>query len=93
MTLPTTRRRCLQAALPAATFGALASRADLAHARTDAAPGRMPVLFVGHGNPMNALQDNEFTRALRAWGSTRSARRTFQVNRRSPCSKASRPQR
>ena len=25
-------------------------------------PPRMPVLFVGHGSPMNALQDNEFSR-------------------------------
>jgi len=25
--------------------------------------GRMPVLFVGHGNPMNAIEDNEFSRA------------------------------
>jgi len=25
---------------------------------------RMPVLFVGHGNPMNALYDNPFTRSL-----------------------------
>ena len=24
---------------------------------------KMPVLFVGHGSPMNALEDNEFTRA------------------------------
>ncbi len=24
--------------------------------------GRMPVLFVGHGNPMNAISDNDFTR-------------------------------
>lgn len=24
---------------------------------------KMPVLFVGHGNPMNALEDNEFSRA------------------------------
>lgn len=23
---------------------------------------RMPVLFIGHGNPMNAIQDNEYTR-------------------------------
>jgi 4,5-DOPA dioxygenase extradiol len=28
----------------------------------------MPALFVGHGNPMNALQDNEYTRAWRALG-------------------------
>lgn len=29
---------------------------------------RMPVLFVGHGNPMNALYDNAFTKTLNAWG-------------------------
>ncbi len=27
--------------------------------------GRMPALFLAHGNPMNALADDEFTRALR----------------------------
>jgi 4,5-DOPA dioxygenase extradiol len=29
---------------------------------------RMPVLFVGHGSPMNALEDNAFTRMLHQWG-------------------------
>lgn len=29
---------------------------------------RMPTLFVGHGNPMNALQDNPFTRGWQALG-------------------------
>ncbi len=29
---------------------------------------RMPVVFIGHGNPMNALYDNTFTRALAAAG-------------------------
>jgi 4,5-DOPA dioxygenase extradiol len=28
----------------------------------------MPALFVGHGNPMNALQDNDWTRAWRRLG-------------------------
>jgi 4,5-DOPA dioxygenase extradiol len=28
-------------------------------------PDEMPVLFVGHGSPMNAIEDNEFSRA---WG-------------------------
>jgi len=33
-------------------------------------PGRrMPALFLGHGNPMNALADNDFTRALERLGS------------------------
>jgi len=26
---------------------------------------RMPVLFVGHGSPMNIMMDNAFTRSLR----------------------------
>jgi 4,5-DOPA dioxygenase extradiol len=29
---------------------------------------RMPVLFIGHGNPMNAIEDNEFSRAWSAAG-------------------------
>jgi 4,5-DOPA dioxygenase extradiol len=30
------------------------------------APDRLPVLFLGHGSPMNAIEDNEWSRALRA---------------------------
>jgi len=30
----------------------------------------MPAIFFGHGNPMNALADNEYTRAWRAIGNT-----------------------
>jgi len=29
---------------------------------------RMPTLFVGHGNPMNAIEDNDYSRAWRALG-------------------------
>ncbi len=29
---------------------------------------KMPVLFVGHGSPMNALEDNAFTRSLKKLG-------------------------
>ena len=29
---------------------------------------RMPVVFIGHGNPMNALRDTPFTRSLRRLG-------------------------
>ena len=28
----------------------------------------MPVLFVGHGNPMNAIEDNEYSRQWKAVG-------------------------
>jgi len=26
---------------------------------------KMPVLFIGHGNPMNAIEENEFVLALK----------------------------
>lgn len=31
---------------------------------------RLPAVFVGHGNPMNALADNEYTRAWRSLGAS-----------------------
>lgn len=31
---------------------------------------RMPVLFVGHGSPMNAIEDNDFSRTWRKLGET-----------------------
>ena len=31
-------------------------------------PDRMPVLFVGHGNPMNAIEDNRWSESFRALG-------------------------
>jgi len=30
--------------------------------------GRLPVVFVGHGSPMNAIEDNQWSRAFRALG-------------------------
>jgi 4,5-DOPA dioxygenase extradiol len=32
--------------------------------------GKMPVLFLGHGSPMNAIEDNEFSRGWKAVGKT-----------------------
>ena len=29
---------------------------------------KMPVLFVGHGNPMNAIEENEFSKKWQAVG-------------------------
>lgn len=29
---------------------------------------RMPLLFVGHGTPMNAIEDNAFSQSWRTWG-------------------------
>ena len=31
---------------------------------------RMPALFLGHGSPMNVLEDNIYTRAWRHLGAT-----------------------
>jgi 4,5-DOPA dioxygenase extradiol len=47
---------------------ALMTLGDLVQAREVSSPGRMPVLFIGHGSPMNAVRDNTFTQHLKAWG-------------------------
>jgi 4,5-DOPA dioxygenase extradiol len=65
MTFRLHRRRLLAGALPVAALGALSSLAD-AMGSPDAGQ-RMPVLFIGHGSPMNAIQENQFTRFLRTW--------------------------
>ncbi len=55
----------------AAALAALSSLADIANARQGGpskAAKRMPSIFVGHGSPMNAIQDNAFTRQLGQWG-------------------------
>ena len=31
-------------------------------------PSKMPVLFIGHGSPLNIILDNSFTRSLAHWG-------------------------
>ena len=40
------------------------------HALRDrlAPSARMPVVFLGHGSPMNAIQSNRFTQTLTRWG-------------------------
>jgi 4,5-DOPA dioxygenase extradiol len=40
-------------------------------------PEKMPVLFVGHGSPMNAIEDNEFSRAWAAVGRALAAPRAI----------------
>jgi 4,5-DOPA dioxygenase extradiol len=63
--MPYTRRHIMSATLSAT----LATLADLAAAATSTKPNhRMPSIFVGHGSPMNALQNNAFTRMLEQWG-------------------------
>ncbi len=51
-----------------AVLGTLASVSQAASAAGGTPARRMPVIFIGHGSPMNALADNPFTRRLVAWG-------------------------
>jgi len=61
------RRAFIQAASAAGATAVLANLAGLASAQTSPIR-RMPVIFIGHGSLMNAIQDNEFTRRLAKWG-------------------------
>lgn len=56
------RRGLLRRGSALAALGTLHALA--AQARTP----RLPVLFIGHGSPMNALRDTAFTRRLARWG-------------------------
>jgi 4,5-DOPA dioxygenase extradiol len=58
------RRHILNATLSAA----LSSVNEFAQATPDKPAKRMPSIFVAHGSPMNAIEDNDFTRALKQWG-------------------------
>ena len=40
--------------------------------------GRMPVLFVGHGSPMNAIEDNVWSRGFKALGAAMPAPRAVR---------------
>lgn len=67
------RRTILAGAAGAAGFwGAPLSAAAATAAALDALPlaksPRMPVLFLGHGSPMNAIEDNEYRRSWQALG-------------------------
>ena len=37
-------------------------------AETFSITGKMPVLFLGHGSPMNAIEENEFVAGFRKVG-------------------------
>jgi 4,5-DOPA dioxygenase extradiol len=53
-------------------FAASAMKLNALHQLTDPLPATdvMPVLFLGHGSPMNAIEENEFTRGWKAIGKT-----------------------
>jgi len=41
---------------------------NIAETALTANGSRMPALFIGHGSPMNAIEDNEFSRTWAEWG-------------------------
>src|SRR5688572_15581958 len=45
-----------------------AAREKVMSAPTATATARMPVLFAGHGSPMNAIEDNRWSQAFRELG-------------------------
>ena len=53
-------------------FAASAMKLNALQQLSDTLPATdmMPVLFLGHGSPMNAIEDNEFTRGWKAIGKT-----------------------
>ena len=61
------KRQILKSALPIAVLSTVSALVEAVAASNETTAKRMPVLFIGHGSPMNAIQDNEFSRFLRGW--------------------------
>src|SRR5262245_9035086 len=72
MSVPTDRRRFVATSLAVAAGAACrqARRPEPEPSMTSSRPAsaRQPVLFLGHGSPMNAIEDNRWSRAFRALG-------------------------
>jgi len=66
--MDTRRRRLLMGASVSTVLSALGGWAGSAIAVGNSTKARMPVIFVGHGSPMNAVRQNAFTRHLQQWG-------------------------
>lgn len=62
------RRRLLVGASASSALATLGTWTESAQAGEKSAKPRMPVIFVGHGSPMNVAHQNAFTRHLQKWG-------------------------
>ena len=72
------RRHWLGAAAGATALAAAGASMTISHTWDSAAAqagitelrpsSRMPVLFVGHGSPMNAIEDNAYRQSWQQWG-------------------------
>jgi 4,5-DOPA dioxygenase extradiol len=63
-----TRRIFVSTASAVTAMAALEMALAPAFAAAPPSTRRLPVIFVGHGSPMNAITENAFTRHLRSWG-------------------------
>lgn len=63
-----TRREFVKGASAGAAATLMSVREFTATAAESRATARQPVLFIGHGSPMNIVRDNAFTRSLRELG-------------------------
>ncbi len=43
-------------------------------------PGHMPVLFIGHGTPLNAISDNQFTRGWASIGASIRPKKILSIS-------------
>lgn len=68
MTHSPSRRTLLAGAAGLSALATLDALTNSVLAASGTPAKRMPVIFIGHGSPMNAIQDNAFTRELKAWG-------------------------
>lgn len=62
------------AALPTLTMSSLSNAASLSVLQALKPSPRMPVLFLGHGSPLNAIEDNAWRRSWQAMGQELLAR-------------------
>lgn len=68
MSINRKRRDLIMSAATTTALTTLSTLSDLAQAQQKRPARRMPVIFVGHGSPMNAIEENAFTKQLKAWG-------------------------
>ena len=64
----------LLALLPAAGIATKINNFAFMSSNISTSPVRMPVLFLGHGSPMNAIEENEFVQGFRAIAKTLPAK-------------------
>ena len=66
--------------LPGATAPTVLSSSHVSSLQALPATDRLPVLFLGHGSPMNAIEDNAWRRSWQSLGQALRARGTQRIH-------------